>query len=59
MSVRVEKCFYDMEQSIDSSGNNTGLEIPYLVFGVDEEGEALTAVRNSAAEKVGTVGNSL
>lgn len=55
MSVRVEKCFYDVEQSIDSSGNNTELEIPYLVFGVEEEDEALTAVRNSAAERVGSV----
>ena len=36
--IRVEKCFYDLNEYMDYSGFLTQAEVPYLVFGVEEEG---------------------
>ena len=39
--IRVEKCFYDLNEYMDYSGFLTQAEVPYLVFGVEEELAAL------------------
>ena len=48
MSIRVEKCFFDLNQAMDSAGILTTLEVPYLVFEVEDESTALIAVREAA-----------
>jgi hypothetical protein len=54
--MRVEKCFFDLNTAMDSMGYYTALEIPYLVFEVESEEAALSAVRGVAAEKVENLG---
>ena len=48
--IRVEKCFYDLNEYMDYSGFLTQAEVPYLVFGVEEELAALNAVREASPE---------
>lgn len=50
--IRVEKCFYDLNEYMDYSGFLTQAEVPYLVFGVEEELDALNAVREASPEKL-------
>ena len=50
--IRVEKCFYDLNEYMDYSGFLTQAEVPYLVFGVEEELAALNAVREASPEKL-------
>lgn len=53
--IRVEKCFYDLNESMDRYGKLSGAEVPYLVFGAEEELEALNAVREASVEKLGNL----
>ena len=48
--IRVEKCFYDLNEYMDYSGFLTQAEVPYLVFGAEEELAALNAVREASPE---------
>ena len=52
--IRVEKCFYDLNEYMDYSGFHSGFltqaEVPYLVFGAEEELAALNAVREASPE---------
>ena len=41
MEQKVEMCFFDRNQAIDSDGNTVSVEIPYIVFGASTEDEAL------------------
>ena len=50
--IRVEKCFYDLNEYMDYSGFLTQAEVPYLVFGVEDELAALNAVREASPEKL-------
>ena len=50
--IRVEKCFYDLNEYMDYSGRLTQAEVPYLVFGVEEEFAALNAVQEASPEKL-------
>lgn len=50
--MRVEQCFYDLNSAIDSQGDFTTLEIPYLVFEAPEETQAMKAVGSVAATRV-------
>ena len=50
--IRVEKCFYDLNEYMDYSGRLTQAEVPYLVFGVEEELAALNAVQEASPEKL-------
>ena len=50
--IRGEKCFYDLNEYMDYSGFLTQAEVPYLVFGVEEELDALNAVREASPEKL-------
>ena len=50
--IRVEKCFYDLNEYMDYSGFLTQAEVPYLVFGVEEELAALNAVREASPENL-------
>ena len=50
--IRVEKCFYDLNEYMDYSGFLTQAEVPYLVFGVEEEFAALNAVQEASPEKL-------
>ena len=49
--IRVEKCFYDLNESMDRYGKLSGAEVPYLVFGAEEELEALKEEIRKAEEK--------
>lgn len=50
--ARVEKCFFDLNTAMDSAGKYTSLEVPYIVFEVDDEDAALAAVRGTAEKRV-------
>jgi len=45
MEQKVEMCFFDRNQAIDSDGNTVSVEIPYIVFGASTEDDALALVR--------------
>lgn len=42
---RVEMCFFDRTETVDKKNRTTAIEIPYLVFDVQNENEALLAVK--------------
>ncbi len=48
MNIRVEKCFFDLNKTMNQWGHLSSAEVPYLVFGIKEELEVLEAVRNAA-----------
>ena len=48
MEQKVEMCFFDRNQAIDSDGNTVSVEIPYIVFGASDEDSALAMVREAA-----------
>lgn len=50
--IRVEKCFYDLNEYMDYSGFLTQAEVPYLVFGAEEELAALNAVREASDSRL-------
>ena len=43
--VRVEEAYSERDETIDAKGNVTEVEIPYLVFNVEDESAALAAAR--------------
>ena len=47
MATRVEEAYPERDEAIDAKGNVTEVEIPYLVFDVRDESEALAAVRGN------------
>ena len=47
MAARVEEAYSERDEAIDAKGNVTEVEIPYLVFDVRDESEALAAVRGN------------
>ena len=49
MATRVEEAYSERDQTVDSKGNVTEIEIPYLVFEVSDEDAALSAARSKAA----------
>lgn len=51
MATRVEEAYGERDQTVDAKGNVTEIEIPYLVFGVEDEDAALSAARSTAAGK--------
>ena len=51
MSTRVEEAYSERDQTVDSKGNVTEIEIPYFVFGAADEDAALSAARSTAAGK--------
>lgn len=51
MNQKVEMCFFDRNQAIDSDGNTLSVEIPYIVFGAANEDEALALAKATAPEK--------
>ena len=44
-AVRVEEAYSERDERIDAKGNVTEVEIPYLVFNVEDESAALAAAR--------------
>ena len=48
MEQKVEMCFFDRNQAIDSDGRTLSVEIPYIVFGVSTEDEALALAKAAA-----------
>ncbi len=52
MDIRVEKCFFDLNKTMNQWGYLTSAEVPYLVFGLEEELEVLNAAHNAAAPKI-------
>lgn len=51
MALRVEQGFYDWDRAIDDDGDVVEAEIPYFVFGVDDEATALEKVKAAAPDK--------
>ena len=51
MATRVEECYSERDQTVDAKGNITEIEIPYFVFGADDEDAALSAARAKAASR--------
>lgn len=51
MSARVEEAYGERDQTVDAEGRITEIEIPYLVFGVADEDDALAAARATAAAR--------
>ena len=49
MAVRVEETFSERDQTINAKGEVVEIEIPYFVFGADDEDKALEAARSKAA----------
>ncbi len=50
MSTKIEPAFFDRSQAINSDGTCTSAEIPYFVFGADDEEKALAyAYENTEA----------
>ena len=47
MATKVEEAYSERDEVIDAKGNVTEVEIPYLVFNVRDESEALAAVRGN------------
>ncbi len=41
MAARLEPAFFDRTQAVDGDGNYTTAEVPYFVFAVDDEDEAI------------------
>jgi len=50
MATRVEQCYSEHAKSIDKNGKYTSVEIPYLVFEVEDEDAALAAVLAEAPQ---------
>ena len=48
MATRVEEAFSEREQKENASGRIVEIEIPYIVFEAETEGEALAAARTKA-----------
>ena len=46
-TVRVEEAYSERDETIDAKGNVTEVEIPYLVFNVNDESAALSAVKSN------------
>ena len=46
-TVRVEEAYSERDETIDAKGNVTEVEIPYLVFNVNDELAALSAVKSN------------
>ncbi len=46
-AVCVEEAYSERDETIDAKGNVIEVEIPYLVFNVDDESEALSAVKSN------------
>ena len=51
MATRVEEAYSERDQTVDSKGNVTEIEIPYFVFGAADEDAPLSAARSTAAGK--------
>ena len=51
MAARVEEAYSEREQTVNAKGEVTEIEIPYFVFGVDDEDAALAAARSKAASR--------
>ena len=49
--ARVEQNYRERAMAIDSDGECTGVEVPYIVFGAEDEEAALAAVRAEAPEE--------
>ena len=45
--ARVEEAYSERDETIDAKGNVIEVEIPYLVFNVDDESAALSAVKSN------------
>ena len=48
-ATRVEEAYSERDQTVNAKGEVTEIEIPYLVFGADNEDDALSAARSKAA----------
>ena len=48
-ATRVEEAYSERDQTVNAKGEVTEIEIPYLVFGADNEDDALAAARSKAA----------
>lgn len=46
-TARVEEAYSERDETIDAKGNVIEVEIPYLVFNVDDESAALSAVKSN------------
>jgi Txe/YoeB family toxin of Txe-Axe toxin-antitoxin module len=53
MATRIEKGFFDLNRSINAEGYLTAMEVPYIVFEVDDEEAALDAVHLEAEQEIG------
>ena len=49
MAARVEEAYSERDQTVNAKGAVTEIEIPYLVFGAEDEDAALSAARSKAA----------
>ena len=49
MAARVEEAYSERDQTVNAKGEVTEIEIPYLVFGAEDEDAALSAARSKAA----------
>lgn len=52
MTIKVEQLYEAQTKSIDAKGEFTEVEIPYIVFGVDNEGDALGAIREELIKDI-------
>ena len=48
-ATRVEEAYSERDQTVNAKGAVTEIEIPYLVFGAEDEDAALSAARSKAA----------
>ena len=48
-TTRVEEAYSERDQTVNAKGDVTEIEIPYIVFGAEDEDAALSAARSKAA----------
>lgn len=54
-TLRIEKAYYDRSESLDAkdkSGRLKSVEIPYIVFGVETERDAIQALKSKGIEEI-------
>ena len=52
MPPRLEPAFFDRTQAVDSDGNYTTAEVPYFVFAVEDEDEAISFANNNVPDEL-------
>ena len=58
-TLRVEEAYTERDETINAKGDVTEIEIPYLVFGAEDESAALSAARGRVKTVAGMALSSI